>query len=246
MTSSFFTPGLRSNPFDPRLNPLDALRATTAVLGAPVNPQAQAVTEIGTKRTVPIGEQYYTGPRYGYQTEGAIKNLPAARASQNKIEQDYFRALQEKLARQAAEKPKVDQRGESTQTSTGQPTQKPAAQGTDPAFERLLDLLEGNVSPEQAAKSAEIATENYIKRALVTQALQLQTTQENTRRQVEVQNIQAWRDLERARIDANTRQALAFGQTIALAMVPNQGLMQGMNQAFANAMAPYEGFALKG
>lgn len=207
---------------------------------------ARNLPQIGEERTIPIGTQVYAGKRYGYQTPEALSKITPEQASSDRLEQAYIRELQKKL-REKAEAKKTEPRGENLPTSTGQPSQKPASQTTDAELKDLLETFKRyTFDPEYRAQVAEQDTSQFIKRALVTQALQLEATRENTRRKVEIENIQAWRELEKARIDANTRQALAFGQTVALAMVPNQGLMQGMNQAFANAMAPYENFALKG
>jgi len=246
MANSYLTPGAPVSPFD-KSDPLRALASANAILRAQQTAPAVSPT-VGEERTIPIGTQYYTGKNYGWQTPGALAKISSERASQDPMEQAYLRELQKNLKTKAeAERPKEDQRGQNVPTSTGQPSQRPAAQKTDPEIDEYNKILrELTLNPELRAKLAAQDTAEFIKRSLITQALSLEQTRENTRRQLEVQNIQAWRDLERAKIDANTRQALAFGQTIALAMVPNQGLMQGMNQAFANAMAPYEGFALKG
>jgi hypothetical protein len=101
------------------------------------------------------------------------------------------------------------------------------------------------MDPARAAQRAQLDTENFIKRSLITNALSMQQTRENTKRQVELKNIEAWKALEQARIEANTRQAMAFGQTVAASMIPNQGLGQVLNQAYANAMTPFTNFSVK-
>lgn len=239
------TPGSQANPFLQN-DPFEALRLARTAMSRKEG--AQKTPTVGEERTIPIGTQYYTGKTYGWQTPGALEKIAPERASQDQLEQDYFRELQKNLRGQAeAKKQESDPRGKETPTSTGQPSQQPAAQGADAELKDLLDVYKKYAfDPAFRARMAEQDTQNFIKRALVTQALSLEATRENTRRQVEVKNIEAWKELERARIEANSRQALAFGQTVALALTPNQGLMQGMNQAFANAMAPFEGFALKG
>jgi hypothetical protein len=238
MTSSFFPLATPVNPFD-RTNPLEALASANAFMQQ--SKQSKPMPTVGEERTIPIGTQYYTGKNYGFQTPGALANIPVERTSSDRMEQAYFRELQKNLKnKDAVDRQQADQRGQETPTSTGQPSQKPGAQKTDPEIDEYNKILrELTLNPELRAKLGAQDTAEFIKRSLITQALSLEQSRENTRRQLEVQNIQAWRDLERARIEANSRQALAFGQTIALAMVPNQGLMQGMNQAFANAMTPF-------
>lgn len=234
--NSFFPLSAPVNPFDSTADPLRALASASAMMR-----QAKPSPTVGEERTVPIGTQYYTGRNYGWQTPEALMKIPAERASSDRMEQDYLRELQKNMRMRSSDSTqKEDQRGKETPTSTGQPSQPPSAQKTDPEIDEYNKILrELTLNPELRAKLASQDTAEFIKRSLVTQALSLEQSRENTRRQLEVQNIQAWRDLERARIEANMRQSLALGQTIALAMVPNQGLMQGMNQAFAAAMAPF-------
>lgn len=87
--------------------------------------------------------------------------------------------------------------------------------------------------------------ESALQRMLVTNMLSMRQTRENTKRQVELKNIEAWQNIERARIEANARQAAAIAQTAYLSQIPNQGVMTAMNEAFKGAMAPFEGFSLK-
>ena len=234
------------NPFDPRLNPFQSMERAKEVLQ--MQQPAQGAPSIGEERTVPIGTQFYTGKNYGWQTPRSVEKIAPARSSQDPLEQAYFAELQRSVkAKAAADRPKEDQRGQNVPTSTGQPSQLPAGQKTDPEIDEYNRILrELALNPELRAKLAAQDTAEFIKRSLVTQSLALQQSRENTKRQVEIQNIQAWRDLERAKYEANARMAMAFGQTVASALVPNQGLMSEMNKAFSAPMVPYADFSLKG
>ena len=234
------------NPFDPRLNPFQSMERAKEVLQA--QQPASTAPAIGEERTIPIGAQVYTGPNYGWQTPRSVEKITPARASRDPLERAYFAELQRNVkAGSAGEKPKEDQRGQNVPTSTGQPSQQPAAQKTDPEIDEYNRILrELALNPELRAKLAAQDTAEFIKRSLVTQSLALQQSRENTKRQVELQNIQAWRDLERARYETNARMAMAFGQTVASSLVPNQGLMSEMNKAFSSAMVPFSDFNLRG
>lgn len=239
-------------------NPLTApIAATSAAMGAlagtRIQPAAVAApaqgTAIGTEKDFGrlVGDKVYTGPKFGYQTLDTAININPATVSSDPSDQAEFRRVQQVLksnfgaARKAPEQKSpstVDQRGAETPTQTGIPGQKPAAQSTDPQQDIYNETLKKLLDPEYRAKLAAQDTEQAIRRALITNALSMRQTRENTQRQVELKNIDAWKELERARIDANVRQAIALQSTIAASMLPNQGLMAGMTAAYQAAMAP--------
>ena len=241
-------------------NPLTAPLATTnAVLGAfggaKAQPSAVAApvqgASIGTEKDFGrlIGTKVYTGPKFGYQTLDTALTLNPAAVSADPTDQAEFRRVQQVLkANFASSKnppvvqppaPAPDRRAEETGTKTGIPGQKGAPQTTDPetaVYQKYLEKI--LFDPEFRARVTKEDTENFLRRSLLTNALSMRQSRENTQRQVELKNIEAWKELERARIDANTRQAIALQSTIAASMLPNQGLMAGMTAAYQAAMAP--------
>lgn len=110
-------------------------------------------------------------------------------------------------------------------------------------FGPLKDLIKD--LEEKRGEYIEQDLGSALQRMLVTNMLSMRQTRENTKRQVELKNIEAWQNIERARIEANARQAAALAQTAYLSQIPNQGVMTAMNEAFKGAMAPFEGFNLK-
>ena len=247
-------------------NPLTApIAATTAVMGAFEEPKTKANVvaaqapdfAIGTEKDYGrlVGTKVYTGPNYGYQTVDTALTLNPATVSPDPVDQAEFRRVQQVLKSNfaGAQKPPSvkppapapDRRADETATKTGIPGQKGAPQATDPETALYQKYIEKALfDPEFRARLTKEDTENFIRRSLLTNALSMRQTRENTQRQVELKNIESWKELERARIEANTRQAIALQSTIAASMLPNQGLMAGMSAAYQAAMAPFQSFTL--
>jgi hypothetical protein len=135
--------------------------------------------------------------------------------------------------------------GQSTERTLPPPETKPPGQTQDATIGDLIKALREMQSPEEVAKRAEIDTENAIRRSLVTSALSLRQSKENTKRQIELENINAWRNLEQEKIRANTAQTVAAANSIAFALTPNQSYAQAMNEAYRAGLAPYTNFTVK-
>jgi hypothetical protein len=92
-------------------------------------------------------------------------------------------------------------------------------------FEKFLPLRE-------AERKAE------LERSIVTASLRDRGLQELSRRQIETENIRAWRDLQVARENARSNQAISLATTAYLSQIPNAGVMQAMSEAMTAAMVP--------
>lgn len=75
-----------------------------------------------------------------------------------------------------------------------------------------------------------------LQRSVVTAALRDRGLQELSRRQIETENIRAWRELQVARENARAAQAIALANTAYLSQIPNTGVMQAMNESMKAAM----------
>lgn len=257
-TFDFANWALQAAPYlAPPLAPVVLAAQAMGAGSKPAAPKPSAVQDIqiGTERDFGpnIGTKVYTGPRYGYQTIDTARTMKPQEAASETADQAEFRRLQQVLesrfsgAKKPTEKPPstVETRGPSTPTPTGIPSQPPASQSTDPQTDYYNKLLERLLDPELRAKLATQDTEQAIRRALITNALSMRQTRENSRRQIELQNIDAWKELERARIEANTRQQIALGSTIASSMLPSQGLMSALGNVYQAALSPFSSFNLK-
>jgi len=123
----------------------------------------------------------------------------------------------------------------STQFSASQGSplgvQKPdiAPEQTFQVLERVLDRLE----PLRAAES-----EREIRLNAVTAGLRNEGLERLTRRQIETENIRAWRDLQVARENARSNQAISLATTAYLSQIPNANVMQAMNEAMKASIVP--------
>jgi hypothetical protein len=82
----------------------------------------------------------------------------------------------------------------------------------------------------------EAESQREIQRSIVTAALRDRGLKELSRRQIETENIKAWRDLQVAREQARAAQAISLANTAYLAQIPNTGVMEAMNNAMKGAM----------
>lgn len=229
-------------------------------------------TEIGNPRKdTGLGlDTYYAGENYGYQSPGSFLKVEPTRATDDSREQARIRAIQDRIrgdmvrAKGAADMP-IDTGNDGSKpgggkvvspeggTGQGKPdgtlggTTDPnkVKQGEEKGPQDIWKEIVKQLNPEVAKQRAAIDTENAVRRMLVTNALSMRQSRENTARQVELKNIEAWKTLEQARIEANTRQTIATAQTIALSLTPNQGFSQALTQAYGAALKPFENINLK-
>jgi len=229
--------------------------------------------EIGSvKKDTGLGlDTYYAGKNYGYQSPGSFLNIDPARATDESGEQARIRATQDRIrgdmarAKESSNIPSSDSTSGGSSTPGGGQVVQPAdssgqpkagtvlpgpvtpgpKQGEEKGPQDIWKEIVKQLDPEVAKERAAIDTENAIRRMLVTNALSMRQSRENTARQVEIKNIEAWKALEQAKIEANTRQTIATAQTIALALTPNQGFSQALSTAYSAALRPFENFNLK-
>ena len=226
-------------------------------------PFATGDRQIGSKVDDPrFGTTYYAGEAYGTQTPGSFIKIDPTRATSDPREQAIFRTVQQQLRQKLAAESKAATTGGSTRAGTSSggakaPSSGPAPKPDTPAvsteipqkgdaqMDAILKTIKEWGSPENRAIFTQQDLEAEVKRALITNALSMRQSRENTKRQVELANINAWRELESARIEANSRQAAALGAAVAMSMQPNVSYMDAMQKTYASAMAPYTNFSLK-
>jgi hypothetical protein len=229
--------------------------------------------EIGSlKRDAGLGiDTYYAGQNYGQQSPGSFLGIDPTRATDDSGEQARIRAVQDRLRgdiARAKESSDISSGGTGVSGSStpgggqivspsdgsGQPktgTLLPGPvtpgpkQGEEKGPQDIWKEIVKQLDPEVAKQRAAIDTENAVRRMLVTNALSMRQSRENTARQVELETIRSWKDLERARIENNSRQTIATAQTIALALTPNQGFSRSLTEAYGAALRPFENFTLK-
>jgi hypothetical protein len=113
-----------------------------------------------------------------------------------------------------------------------------------------LEAQKPDFDPKLPFESAERMIQQYflplreaerkaeLERSIVTASLRDRGLQELSRRQIETENIRAWRDLQVARENARSNQAISLATTAYLSQIPNANVMQAMNEAMKASMAP--------
>lgn len=76
------------------------------------------------------------------------------------------------------------------------------------------------------------------RQSILNAAIAQQGREQLTRRQLETENIRAWRDLEQTRLQTVAQQAATVASVAYLSQQPNIGTMQAFNEAFKAASAP--------
>lgn len=266
--SSYFGKGLENvlrfgNPIGLAVT---AGQAMAGQYGGPFPGGGVSADGIGRRIDDPrLGVRYYGGPNYGPQTPGAFVQIDPSRATTDPREQAELRTMQAQVRQGLADAQKQQPKPSAAETSPADTSPAPARtasagtppspgrnpvdtsvpQTTDPQLTRIFDELKKLTDPEYRAKVTQQDLEAEVKRALITNALSMRQTREKTRRETEIANIEAWRELERARIQANAQQATALGVAVAQSLAPNTGLMSAINSAYQASLAPFNNFTLK-
>lgn len=123
-------------------------------------------------------------------------------------------------------------------------TRFPASQGSP------LETQQPDFDPKLPFESAERMIQQYflplreaerkaeLERSIVTASLRDRGLQELSRRQIETENIRAWRDLQVARENARSNQAISLATTAYLSQIPNANVMQAMTEAMKASIVP--------
>lgn len=107
-------------------------------------------------------------------------------------------------------------------------------QKSDFSFQDLSGFVKELLQNQATLRETE--SQRELQRSIVTAALRDRGLKELSRRQIETENIKAWRDLQVAREQARAAQAISLANTAYLAQIPNTGVMEAMNNAMKGAM----------
>jgi hypothetical protein len=208
--------------------------------------------EIGAARRGPKNEiQLYAGDNYGWQSVPSYtKILPLPDRMQGNVNPDKRFPVNTS--------PNADKKPESSTTPPG--GNNPSLPGFDSATQNKIGYnptnLNTNIGKETANPNfdlREIIRENYDRMAanqetnwermqLASQDAQrsaMAKTEANTARQIELENIRAWRDITQAKITTNAAIAAATAAAMTAAQRPDAGYMNAAAQLFQASAAPY-------
>lgn len=107
-------------------------------------------------------------------------------------------------------------------------------QKTDFTFQDLSGLVKELLKDQATLRETE--SQRELQRSIVTAALRDRGLKELSRRQIETENIKAWRDLQVAREQARAAQAVSLATTAYIAGQPNANVIDAMNRGMEAAM----------
>jgi hypothetical protein len=122
----------------------------------------------------------------------------------------------------------------------GAEAQKPQA---DPEIKDLMDLIKKGMSPEYGEQATRRAIQQYAATAAITQALGAGKDEARRRREVELERMRQWTDLQKTTLQTNLLSQAMLGTALIQAQQPNVGAAAIMNtaaQTAANALGSYK------
>ena len=190
--------------------------------------------EIGKPVMMPDGDVKYTTPGYGPQSGESFK----------KVTGQYPKGFEPG--------PKEDKKtasagGQGYGASSGPytPPAPPILPGDKPQdtikqqplneFQQLLEELKKIRDPATLQAITDIQNRAAIERSIVTSALAERQSKERTAREIEAENIRAWRDARVAQINANATQAAALASAVWASSQMNPSVV---GNAFQAALKP--------
>jgi len=196
---------------------------------------------------------YWAGPSYEWQTPESYKNLygslPATAPKPPQIKPEDLPMPSGGSITEAAPSPPLPGATDissSTATAAQPPggIQQPGAgttisQSQEPVVGEAIAQLKQFSDPEYLSRLGQDRLRRLLAAEFVTSELRSAREKDKYAKEVEIKNIESWRDLQVAATEANARKEVALASTIATAMAPNTALAQAMTQQYQAAMTPF-------
>lgn len=96
--------------------------------------------------------------------------------------------------------------------------------GKEPGFENLQNLLEKSLSPEFLKGRTDEAIRQFVATSTISQALGAEKSRERYKREVELERIKQWTDLQKATMQTNLLSQALLGQAFISAQQPNAAM----------------------
>jgi hypothetical protein len=190
--------------------------------------------EIGKPVMMPDGDVKYTTPGYGPQSGESFK----------KVTGRYPKGF-EPAPTEDKKTASAGGQGYGGNTGPYTPPAPPVLPGDKPQdtikqqplneFQQLLEELKKIRDPATLQAITEIQNRAAIERSIVTSALAERQSKERTAREIEAENIRAWRDARVAQINANATQAAALASAVWASSQMNPNVV---GNAFQAALKP--------
>lgn len=117
----------------------------------------------------------------------------------------------------------------------GEPAKKTIEQQPLTEFQQLREDLKKLLDPSTLQAITDIQNRAALERSIVTSALAERQSKERTAREIEAENIRAWRDARVAQINANATQAAALASAVWASSQMNPNVV---GNAFQAALKP--------
>ena len=238
------------------MNAYDLLNQTLSVIPGMSSPRypggGRVNRDVAQTGTPPVGQLaykdgkpvFYVDPYYGFQSGESFKKATGS------YPQGYEPAAQQ--LPQTPETPGGTQGGAAPDSSdegsdapdTAPPAPEPGSVGEgadieqkqEPIVDPTRELLERVFDPEYQREISQQKLRNLVEASIVTSALRAPRERQKQQAEIERQNIQAWRDIRTAQIEANTRQQMALGLATVSALTPN---MSNFAEIYKASQAPF-------
>ncbi len=118
--------------------------------------------------------------------------------------------------------------------------------GNEPGFENLQKLLEKSLSPEFLKGRTDEAIRQFVATSTISQALGAEKSRERYKREVELERIKQWTDLQKATMQTNLLSQALLGQAFISAQQPNAAMADVLSKGTQAAQGALGGsFQLK-
>jgi hypothetical protein len=190
--------------------------------------------EIGKPVMMPDGDVKYTTPGYGPQSGESFK----------KVTGQYPKGF-EPAPKEDKKTASAGGQGYGASSGPYTPPAPPILPGNEPQetikqqplneFQQLLEELKKIRDPATLQAITDIQNRAALERSIVTSALAERQSKERTAREIETENIRAWRDARVAQINANATQAAALASAVWASSQMNPNVV---GNAFQAALKP--------
>lgn len=107
--------------------------------------------------------------------------------------------------------------------------------------QQLLNEVIRTSSPEFLDQQADRNLRLYGEKLRLAEASALAKSREKSQRELELENIRAWKDIERAQIMRDTIMATQLAQTAYIAGTPNANVLSALGPSVQQTMAAFKG-----
>jgi hypothetical protein len=179
--------------------------------------------ELGKKELRGGQPVFYAGKNYGYQSPGSYESVVGD------LPPGYVPPKADETRADGESRGETGERGGELEGTGAKQSQEPVVKTTE-------DFLAKAFDPAFQEELSRLRTKNLVESAVVLSSLRAPRERQKQQAEIERENIQAWRDIKTAQIEANARQQMALGLATVSAMTPN---LSSFGEIYKASMAPF-------